>query len=66
MNIICNKDLYECSPNLNTTCRKSYCYLASGECRLTSHKEFSKTGKTLRETQIDKLVTLVTHRYVNV
>lgn len=33
---------YECDPNKNTLCRKSFCYVNGGECHRTSHKEFSK------------------------
>lgn len=35
---------YPCLPSLHTECTKTSCYLNDGQCRLTTHKEFSIPG----------------------
>jgi hypothetical protein len=35
-------DLYECDPEKNTECRKTGCYINGGECRHTTHAEYSR------------------------
>lgn len=38
---------YECDPKKNKECKKTFCYMIGGECRMTTHKEYSTDGKPI-------------------
>ncbi len=40
------KELYECNPIKNTTCKKDGCFIYGGDCKLTTKKEFALMVET--------------------
>lgn len=50
--------MYYCNPDLNTACGKQSCYICGGDCVMTKHEEFSRTGDIPKEQADTALIML--------